>query len=259
VFPLTWELLQRVFTAETLMTPRKELLTWERGTYLSTLRTEAKQRRFDLVPVTKDDRIVGVLYGEAIEPEPLTDRWLVSRDTGIPDLLTLFVESERPGFLVFHRQDVVGLVTPADLNKLPARAYFYNLIGELELALAACVRHHYKGDMDGLLLTLSEERRQKIGSQKSILIQGNADIDPVQLLHLSDLVNIVAKREDLRARLGFSSRNAAKEALNGLVDLRNQTMHLVRPLLERVPEDLLRLHRRIEQAKDVLHRLEVLS
>lgn len=94
---LAWELLEQVFTAETLMTPRAELRTWQRGTDLSSVVDEARHQHFDLIPVTENGRIVGVLRAEATEPEPLIDQWLVSRDTGIPDLLTLFAESERPG------------------------------------------------------------------------------------------------------------------------------------------------------------------
>ena len=73
----------------------------------------------------------------------LTRPWVVSSDTTIPDLLGLFVETERPGFLVLHGQTVVGLVTPADFNKMPARIYFYNLIGKLEIELADLATGHF--------------------------------------------------------------------------------------------------------------------
>ena len=64
--------------------------------------------------------------------------------------------------MVFHRQEVVGLVTPADINKLPARVYVYNLIGELELGLANRVRRHFANGSDKLLQALSADRRQKL-------------------------------------------------------------------------------------------------
>jgi hypothetical protein len=246
-----------VFTAETLMTPRRDLFTGEQGADLAQVRTEAKRRRFDLVPMTHDGRIVGVLRMKDGDLEPLTDRWLVSRDTAIPDLLGLFVESGRPGFLVFWRQDVVGLVTPADLNKLPARIYLYHLIGEVELALASRIRSHFTDDPSQLLQMLSEKRRNEIESYLAMLAEGNVDVDPMQLLRLSDVINIAAKDETLRAELGFPSRRATENALGGLNDLRNRTMHPVRPLLERIPEDLERLQRYGQQAGEVLRRLEV--
>jgi len=254
---LTWGLLRQVFTVETLMTPRRDLLTAPQGMGLASLRAEARRRRFDLLPLTRDGRIVGLLRVRDGEPEPLNERWLVSRDTAIPDLLSLFVETTRPGFLVLRRQEVVGLVTPADLNKLPTRVFLYNLIGEVELALAAQIREHFDGDAGQMLNLLSPKRRREIKEPLAHLAEGNVDIEPMQLLRLSDLINIMAKREELRAELGFSSRRAAEMALGGLNDLRNRTMHPVRPLLERIPEDMERLQKYGRYAGEVLQRLGV--
>lgn len=260
MLPLAWQRLEQVFTVETLMTPRAKLLTWELGADMSEARAEAGRRRFDLLPLAEEGRIMGVLHIDAESPELLTKKWLVSRDTGIPDLLSLFAESGQPGFLVFHRQDVVGLVTPADLNKLPARAFFYNLIGELELSLAVLIRNHFNAqleqDPDSLLQLLSGTRRAALQDERNALIQGNADIDLIELLYLSDMVNIVAKQSRLRDALGFSSRNQAEDTLGGLNALRNSTMHPVRPLLEDIPDDLLKLHRRVQRATDVLSKLQ---
>lgn len=87
MIPPAWELLERVFTVETLMTRPGELLLYRPGDDLAVVLDEARRQRFDLVPVVEGKRIVGVLCAESGEPKPLTDQWLVSRDTGIPDLL----------------------------------------------------------------------------------------------------------------------------------------------------------------------------
>jgi hypothetical protein len=182
---------------------------------------------------------------------------LVSRDTAIPDLLQILLESGRPGFLVFQRQDVVGLFTPADLNKLPVRVYLYFLIGEVELALTLQIRSHFAAKPEQALQMLSAKRRGELEEQIAGLTEQNIGVDPVQLLRLSDVINIAAKHEPLRSRLGFSSRRAVENALGGLNDLRNRTMHPVRPLLTRIPEDLERLRRYGQQAGEILRRLEV--
>ena len=253
---LAWDLLRQVFTVETIMTPRQDLLTVERGTDLASVRAEASRRRFDLLPITQDGRIFEVLLVEDGERESLTDRWLVSRDTAIPDLLQIFLESGRPGFLVFQRQDVVGLVTPADLNKLPVRVYLYFLIGEVELALTLQIRSHFAAVPEQALQMLSAKRRRELEEQIAGLTEQNIGVDPVQLLRLSDVINIAAKHEPLRSQLGFSSRRAVEKALGGLNDLRNRTMHPVRPLLSQVPEDMERLQRYGQQAGEILRRLE---
>ena len=254
---LAWGLLRQVFTVETIMTPRRDLLTGEQGTDLAAVRAEARRRQFDLLPLTQDGRIVEVLQVEDGEREPLTDRWLVSRDTAIPDLLQILLESGRPGFLVFQRQDVVGLVTPADLNKLPVRVYLYFLIGEVELALTLQIRSHFAAAPEQALQMLSAKRRRELEEQIAGLTEQNIGVDPVQLLRLSDVINIAAKHEPLRSQLGFSSRRAVENALGGLNDLRNRTMHPVRPLLSQVPEDMERLQRYGQQAGEILRRLEI--
>jgi len=253
---LAWGLLRQVFTVETIMTPRRDLLTGEQGTDLAPVCAEARRRQFDLLPITRDGRIVEVLRVEDGAREPLTDRWLVSRDTAIPDLLQILLESGRPGFLVFQRQEVVGLVTPADLNKLPVRVYLYFLIGEVELALTLQIRSHFATVPEQALQMLSAKRRRELEAQIADLTEQNIGVDPVQLLRLSDVINIAAKHEPLRSQLGFSSRRAVEKALGGLNDLRNRTMHPVRPLLARVPEDMERLQRYGQQAGEILRRLE---
>jgi hypothetical protein len=253
---LAWGLLRQVFTVETIMTPRRDLLTGEQGTDLASVRAEARQRRFDLLPITQGGRIVEVLLLEIGEREPLTDRWLVSRDTAIPDLLQILLESGRPGFFVFHRQDVVGLVTPADLNKLSVRVYLYFLIGEVELALTLQIRRHFAAMPEQAVQMLSAKRQRELEEQIASLTEQNIGVDPVQLLRLSDVINIAAKHEPLRYQLGFTSRRAVEKALGGLNDLRNRTMHPVRPLLVRIPEDMERLQRYGQQAGEILRRLE---
>lgn len=148
------------------------------------------------------------------------------------------------------------MVTPADLNKTLARAYFYHLIAELELALAAWLRRHFRHDPSRILSFLRDKRRKDIETQIGRLEQGNADVDPIQLLDLSDLMTIVEKEPELRGCLGFASQKSAEDALGGLVDLRNRTMHLVRPLLKEIPQDLYTLRNRVERAERVLETLQ---
>lgn len=243
--------MDQVFTVEKLMTPRSALYTMEQVRQsMAKLADEAN--RYDIIPVVEGERMVAIWRRETNSTEPLTDRWLISRDTPIPDLLELFVKSSRPGFLVLQRQDIVGLVTPADLNKLPARVYFYNLVGELELALARGIRQQFGRDAIAILNSLSDERRNELINTEEDLQSGNVDIDPVQLLNLSDLINIVVKQEDLRTRLSFDSRKQAEKVLNSLVKLRNNTMHLVRPLLKKIPDDLLKLHNQLQQIEIII-------
>jgi hypothetical protein len=249
----SWNLLSTVYTVENLMTPRDQLVTFEVKDGELPLLDETQP--YDVIPVVRDKRIIGVIEKGIPQVQTLSDRWLITRDTNIPDLLTLFVETRQKAFLVLYCHDVIGLVTPADLNKLPSRAYVYNLIGELEMGLADLIHIEYGQGVSDFLKLLSKDRRSDLDALQANMSEGNADVDPLQSLYLSDLITIVEKDVRLRARLGLSSRNAAEKIFSGINDLRKQTMHLVCPLLVKVPDDLLTLQNRMERSMAILEKL----
>lgn len=253
--PLPWNLLDQVFTVGAIMTPLEDLLTAETGTEPKPALVEAVRRHFDVILQVEAGRVVGVIWAESGKVEALTGHWLISRDTSIPVLLSVFVTSDLPALLVLYGQDVVGLVVPADLNKISARAYVYSLIGELEVALAAFVQRSYANDPEAMLALLSENRRSKIKRDMEDMVQGDSDVDPIHLFYFKDLVDCVAKNPACYKRLGYSSRSAVKKELGGLVCLRNQTMHMVSPLLTTALEDLCKLCDRVTRAQDWLAKL----
>lgn len=252
--PSARRLLEHSFTVETIMTPRAELLTWERGADLASVLDTPGKLKYDVIPVQENGRITGVLCAAAEPPEPLTSSWLVSRDTSISDLLDLFVQTQRPGLLVFHRQDVVGLVTPADMNKLPARFYLYGLLGDIEMALSGRVRE-VMHDATEIIGYLNASRQGEVQKKFEELRQSNLDTDPVQLLTLVDLFSIIERHPVLRESLGFASKSQVEKMTSGLNDLRNQTMHTNRLVLERLPDDVVKLRERLEKAEALWQRL----
>jgi len=254
LIPSARELLENVFTVETIMTPREALLTWEQGDDLTAVLDRSGQLRYDVIPVTENGHITRVLCTASGQTEPLTSTWLVSRDTNIPDLLGLLLQTQRPGLLVFYRQDVIGIVTPADLNKLAARFYLYGLLGDIEMALSERVRTVVQDDTE-IIALLSENRQAGVQSALADLKQANLDVDVVQLLTLADLFNVIEKHVALRESLGFASKSQAEKAFSGLNDLRNQTMHTNRTILTQFPEDLEKLKSRLDRAEELWERL----
>jgi hypothetical protein len=246
-----WSLLEEVFTVETLMTPRPALYTQDRDRVLD------ESQPFDLVPVTEDEKIVGVFVTNTNSQHALTRDWLISADTSVPHLVDLFVDTGKPGFLVLQRQEIVGVVTPADLNKMPARAYLYHIIGRLETMLSNWIDRELQPDE--ITATLSKKRREKVIENHSRLVEGNVDVKIIETLYLSDLISIVEKRQNLREKLGYPSRNAANRDLGGLNGLRNKAMHPVNPILRTLPEDLVKLHERVLRTREVLEKLKALS
>jgi hypothetical protein len=249
-----WKLLEQVFTAETLMTPAGELFSCEAGSHWGDIAGLFERTHFDVIPVTSDGKITGLLTQACTDVLPVTHDWLISADTSVPALIEFFVETGRPGYLLLQGREIIGLVTPADLNKVPARSFIYLLIGELEMMLAAWISHQLLTPEE-ILEQLGARRQELVRTEWSRLVRGNAEVNVIELLTLSDLLGIIERREELRAFFEFPSRSRAEDYLGGLRVLRNDTMHVVRPLIRDLPGDLLTLQERIRRAGELLTRL----
>lgn len=241
------------------MTPTETLLTWPEEAAGNGLWAKPEAAGYDLIPATRDGEISG-LWRKGVEtPAALSREWFISHNTAIPHLFRLFAANGSPGFLALYGQTIVGLVTPADLNKLPVRAYLYNLIGGLEVSLGGLLRSHFRDDRDSLLNHLSASSRGTVEAELKETQAGNVDVDPVEFLYISDLIDVVSKDPELRQILGYRSRNQIENDLGGIVRLRNRIMHPVRPLLEKAPDDLQKQHERIQRARALLEKLDGLG
>ena len=150
-------------------------------------------------------------------------------------------------------QDICGVITPADLNKLAARTYFYNLLAELEITLAGFIhKHKYTEDKIFALIGDDEKRQEQI--QKK-LDDASLELDIVHTLYLSEMVNLLQRDNDdtLRKKLGFSSKRQVKKRLNGLVDFRNAVMHPFTPILSK-EIGVEKLHKRLNRTVKLLDR-----
>jgi hypothetical protein len=117
------------------------------------------------------------------------------------------------------------------------------------------IEDHFYDRKETFIDLLGLERQKKLHEMSTNLVKGNADVDLIQQLFLSDLIDIVEKEPNLRKMIGCTSRKQASQHLGGLNELRNKTMHLVKPLLEKVPEDMSKLHQRINRAEDIIEKL----
>ena len=247
--------LLQVLSVESIMTAREDLLTVEDWADPGPVLANARNRRFDLVPVTKGGRVVGTIRTKSTKMEELNARWLVSHDTSILDLIPLLASSSFPGLFVTQGRDVIGLVTPADLNKLPVRVELCRLVGGLEMGLANLVRECYENDRESILGTLAQSRSDKTRILYDDLAQGNADVEVSHLLYLADLITCVCKSSECREILGYASRKEAENALSDLTELCGPIMRMARPVLLDVQTDLPKLHDRVQRARDVLLKL----
>lgn len=255
---ITTELLDRSFTVEALMTPRNTLYTCKIDDDFKSIREEADKQGFDCVPVAENGKIVSVLPKGSMQPEPLTGKWLISRDTPISHLLDLFVINDQQPVLVLHRQDIVGIVTPADLNTMPMRIYIYNVIGGLEMQLATLIREHFDGRHDEILSLVRNKHAAEARDSLKKATNKNIQSDVIEYLYFIDLLDVIKQTEDLWELLDLTSDHFKEGGLlYSLNKLRRRTMHTVKPLVlgYRGKDGLVQVRERVQFALGLIEQL----
>lgn len=222
------------YTVREITTPLGDLYFWTDQTdqQMHTLQ-KAKENGVTYLPVKHNDNIIGLVRRDELsvgEVIPLTADWLIAADTPILHLIELFAEKLDRVFLVLQSSKIIGLVAPADLNKVAARASIYLLTAQFEDDLARLVRNVLNENEAELESLLSESRIQTLREEQKQSQKGDLNLSLFYHLYLADLFTIVAKHDGLRNRLGMRSRKHADGELD-FADLRNRVSHLTGLLL----------------------------
>ena len=116
-----------------------------------------------------------------------------------------------------------GIVTHGDLQKAPVRMWLFGLISLIEMHLLRLVR---EGFPDGSWLKIISPERvaaaEKIFADRK---RRNEAIDLEDCLQFSDKRDIILASNELRAELGFDSRQSGEHILKDLEELRNNLAH----------------------------------
>ena len=178
-------------------------------------------RDFDQIPVSTDDRIIGVLERkDGLEASvrkcmrPLDDSILVSAEQPLPKFLPNLESC--PYRLVIQGSRINGIVTPSDIGKLPVRLMAFTLVTHLEVLIANSIRRQFPQDEDWfarLDTDLRKALKGKLGKRK----RRNLHIALLDLTDFSDKIAIVCKL--------FKMPEGFQTDLNGIQKLRNSLDH----------------------------------
>ncbi len=190
----------------------------------------ADAQDFDHLPVTADgNKIVGLLNRGALVADargsaaqvrevfdPLDETNIIAADAGI--LVFLLNAKERPCRLILAGDQIKGIVSKSDLQKLPVRALLFHMVTHLELLMAAWIRQHCP-DESSWLAMLSDKRRKCVEKRYEKLTESNLAIDRLTATLFAD------KRAILLEFGSFSSRRKAKKEFERIEELRNSLAH----------------------------------
>ena len=245
------------YTLLDIATPLEQLTCWRVNEPRDAVVQAALAHNLSYIPVLDEKGLEGVISRDDLAagaaPLPLTADWLLATDTSILELIRLF--ARRPGrvFLVLQASAVVGLVAPADLNKIPARASIYLLVAHFELELARLLRLVLVGDCD-FRPFFSAARWERLQADRRRQARGDVELELLQMMDLGDITDIARKHDGVRNLLGFASNSQCRKAMD-LQGVRNRISHPTRPLIER-REDIVELNDACERLADLHRRIE---
>jgi hypothetical protein len=246
--------LEAAFTVETIMTPRSDFLIWTNATPVEQWQ-KARELQIDTIPIAKNGDIKEFFYRDFQEPILIYPDYSIPHGTLITEVVKKFgVFNNQPKhsvLFVTYENVIVGLVTPADLNKMSARTYYYTLIAELEMTLAGAIRHYFKDSQESIKNRLNSKDVQDIEVQMK---ENDQKIDIVHFLQLSQLLKIIQKEPELYKQIGFKSGKEVKTDLGGLVDFRHNVAHPVRMILDD-KQGILGLNKYLTRLRDVIGKI----
>jgi hypothetical protein len=241
-------------TARHIMTPRADWLAFEPGMQREDIIRAAQHNHYDLIPVRDaEQRVSGFLLAPDYREIPLQLDWCCTHDTPLETLLDYFVRSGHSGCFLLCESEVIGLVTPADFNKAIARSAIYIRLAELEILLVQYLSRQGFTTPEKILPSLSEKRREELNDLLAERRAKNSDVNLVELLNLSDLLNVIKKHKCLYRLLEYESGRQFGKAVSGLVDLRHCVAHPVRKIHRSI--QITDLHTRLKKAEDLTRRL----
>jgi CBS domain-containing protein len=239
---LTIEALQSGLTVGLIATKRADLETCFHDEMLAAVVDRNRRNRFDFLPVlapgTKQagvgGRIVGVIEiapfmsGPAVDEQihermrPLSEENLIGADASI---LAFVRDADRQKCrLVVSGREISGLVTLADLQRLPVRAALFGLVTHLEIIMANAIRREFNGNeawIDRL-----PEGRQKLLHEKIDEARKHEDlVDALLFTEFPDKAAIIRKSPLFLNSKSELSKSEFKNEFEDIRSLRDYLAH----------------------------------
>ncbi|WP_339761544.1 hypothetical protein [uncultured Hoeflea sp.] len=220
---------QGSLTVDLIMVPRSSFETCTPGETAAQIKARNVDQ-FSYFPVVDEQkRVVGLYYAErwfdADAPntpigkdfDRLSEDIVIGADASIFDfVMQADVNSTN---LVVSGNQIAGLVSLSDLQKLPVRAALFALITSLEMAMGLAITKRWPSSTDWLSL-LSNGRREKLMTAIEDARARDSFVNEIAYTQFSDKADLIFKGRMLsqgRTRLGKSFRD--------IRDLRDSLSH----------------------------------
>jgi hypothetical protein len=175
---------------------------------------------FDQVPLTDDaGRHIEAIFVRGMGIVPLREDMFMASNASLLSFLES-VDRQRFRLLVDH-DDVAGLVTLSDIQKLPVYAVLFSLVIAIEMLLLEWIRKTCRGDDAAWLAHLTRTQRGIIEGHWKKAVEKNVAIDRLSCASFGQEITAAAG-------LGlFRDANDWADKVQALEELRHQVCHAV--------------------------------
>ena len=170
-----------------------------------------KIREFDVAGVkeTEGGEVIGYVvtdeledgelrkYVKLIEPD-----LLISDSTPIADIFAAL--TNRDFAFVLYGNDIIGIITKADINKPPVRIYLFGMISLFEMHLNSWITHFYPAD--SWEHGISDNRIKKAHDIYEKRKGNNQDLSLLECLQFCDKRDLLKKSDDFRKEFDISKK-----------------------------------------------------
>ncbi len=232
------------YAVRDIVTPESAFYYWTPECDEGVLLEHGEKEGFTYFPVKLNGVFKSVMKLDSLKSGdrdivPLTSEWLIAADTPILHLLKLFAQDNTRNFFVLSSSEIIGMVSPADLNRIPARASIYLLVAHFETLLTELIRQKIGETDEELSQYLSENRVTKATDLRDQERRVDLELPLIHYLNMFDLVEIIKHHDNLRKLLGFESKNSCN--VLKFETVRNAISHQNR-LLINPNEDIKKIH-----------------
>jgi predicted transcriptional regulator len=186
-----------------------------------------KSNGFDIFPIEAGGRITRYinrsnLYGNKCEDCAIliSPELLITNST--PLIPFIEIMKNKDFLFVLKGNKISGIVTKADLQKLPVRIFLFGLMSLLEMQLLSLIRKYYEGD--SWKTYISPERLKKAEQLHNARKNRNEEIGLIDCLQLCDKKTLILKKQSLLDKIGYSKKILG-ELLQQVEELRDKLAH----------------------------------
>ena len=222
-------------TVGQIIVERGQLRMFRASDHVREVRAQNRDPIFDYLPVQDTGgHLIGLLSNQAIDSasrdgdnaevgkymDPLSEADLIGARTPIT---TLIDRIRKKPFLVVSDQEVIGMVTWSDLQKLPVRTALFALVTGFELTMYEAINRHF-GKREDWTKHLDKCRlcsaKDKFHDQR----KRGSDVDLLLCTQFCDKRDILIKSFDLAQMTGIGKKTLGKQ-FRAIENVRNNLAH----------------------------------